>query len=108
MSNAVVTPYGNWEVAQDVKVDVAGGTTHDHVPINKIDATPAMVIVREKDHRHGIMLLNENPPQNHANPIDTQTNPNLVIIEVPKSEKLIPVVVTENAGWPCGTIVLWQ
>jgi hypothetical protein len=91
-----VTPYRIWPQAKFAKV-TGGGKPRDHVPVVQIFWTPADLTVYKSQYPNGVIFINEEPIPSNANPIQ--------LPEQATSQTQIQVTVTDNAGWPSGSVV---
>lgn len=99
MTNGEITPNTLWPNAVTGKVVVEGKTYHN-VPILRVLWTPATITIRKDQYPDGLIILNENPVPNYVSPITLPTQ------SVKKST--INIDVTENVGWPNGSVVLFE
>ena len=91
-----VTPYRIWPEAKFAKV-TGGGQPREYVPVVQIFWTPADLTIYKSQYPNGVVLLNEIPLPSNANPIE--------LPEEATNQSQIPVNITDNAGWPNGTVV---
>ncbi len=106
MTDADVTPNGNWDQAKDAMVQVIGSVMVNKVPIIVVPWTPAQITIKKKDFPNGVVILNEIDRPNDQDPIRTAVKPELNLRKSNNESEDVPIIF--NSGWPSGEIVLWE
>ena len=113
MPDADATPHDHWPINPNADVNEIPPSPHPDLPTIRPPFTPITLTINDSaPFNDGVVILNElNPVPPHGNQehaFDEDNNPfeNFLCGKRNRPETLADI--KDDAGWPCGRIILWH